>query len=170
MTSSGRAARPISVTSAATHQQVWWCRRGLEARQPGVGGPPSRGGYMLGLNTFSIAARCARTGMAGVAVSTAAPAVGAVCPFVKAGAGAIIEPVFGQPLSRHRRDPAARGGQERQGNAGRAGRERPRGATCASSGSWTGTARARLGAARSARPGWATSSGRTTARDWSEDA
>lgn len=44
---------------------------------------------MLELNTFSIAARCARTGMVGVAVSTAVPAVGAVCPFVKAGAGAI---------------------------------------------------------------------------------
>lgn len=44
---------------------------------------------MLELNTFSIAARCDRTGMLGVAVSTAVPAVGAICPFVKPGVGAI---------------------------------------------------------------------------------
>ncbi|MDU9004406.1 DUF1028 domain-containing protein [Sedimentitalea todarodis] len=44
---------------------------------------------MIELNTFSIAARCDRTGMLGVAVSTAVPAVGAICPFVKAGVGAI---------------------------------------------------------------------------------
>lgn len=44
---------------------------------------------MIELNTFSIAARCDRTGMLGVAVSTAVPAVGAICPFVKPGVGAI---------------------------------------------------------------------------------
>lgn len=44
---------------------------------------------MIELNTFSIAARCDRTGMLGVAVSTAVPAVGAICPYVKAGVGAI---------------------------------------------------------------------------------
>jgi uncharacterized Ntn-hydrolase superfamily protein len=44
---------------------------------------------MLELNTFSIAARCPRSGMVGVAVSTAVPAVGAICPFVKAGVGAV---------------------------------------------------------------------------------
>lgn len=44
---------------------------------------------MIELNTFSIAARCKRTGMLGVAVSTAVPAVGAICPFVEAGIGAI---------------------------------------------------------------------------------
>lgn len=44
---------------------------------------------MLELNTFSIAARCPRTGMLGVAVSTAVPAVGALCPFVRAGVGAV---------------------------------------------------------------------------------
>lgn len=44
---------------------------------------------MIELNTFSIAARCERTGMLGVAVSTAVPAVGAICPFVKPGVGAI---------------------------------------------------------------------------------
>lgn len=41
------------------------------------------------LTTFSIAARCARTGRLGVAVSTAVPAVGALCPFVRAGVGAV---------------------------------------------------------------------------------
>jgi uncharacterized Ntn-hydrolase superfamily protein len=44
---------------------------------------------MIELNTFSIAARCKRTGMLGVAVSTAVPAVGAICPFVEANVGAI---------------------------------------------------------------------------------
>ncbi|MDB5525055.1 MAG: hypothetical protein JWM58_2818 [Rhizobium sp.] len=39
--------------------------------------------------TFSISARCPRTGMLGVAVSTAVPAVGSICPFIKPGAGAI---------------------------------------------------------------------------------
>jgi uncharacterized Ntn-hydrolase superfamily protein len=41
------------------------------------------------LNTFSIAARCQRTGMFGVAVSTAVPAVGGIVPFIKPGLGAI---------------------------------------------------------------------------------
>ena len=44
---------------------------------------------MLELNTFSIAARCARTGMFGVAVSTAVPGVGGICPFLRAGTGAV---------------------------------------------------------------------------------
>src|SRR3989442_6607383 len=44
---------------------------------------------MLRLSTFSIAARCARTGMFGVAVSTAVPGVGSLCPFAKAGVGAV---------------------------------------------------------------------------------
>lgn len=44
---------------------------------------------MLQLTTFSIAARCKRTGMLGVAVSTAVPGVGAICPFVRAGVGAV---------------------------------------------------------------------------------
>lgn len=39
--------------------------------------------------TFSIVARCARTGELGVAVSTAVPAVGAMCPYLRAGAGAV---------------------------------------------------------------------------------
>ncbi len=41
------------------------------------------------LTTFSIVGRCPRSGMLGVAVSTAVPAVGALCPFVKAGVGAV---------------------------------------------------------------------------------
>ncbi len=45
--------------------------------------------YMIELNTFSVSARCARTGMLGVAVSTAVPAVGGICSFVKPGVGAI---------------------------------------------------------------------------------
>ncbi len=44
---------------------------------------------MLEVNTFSISARCARSGMLGVAVSTAVPWVGGICPFVRPGAGAI---------------------------------------------------------------------------------
>jgi uncharacterized Ntn-hydrolase superfamily protein len=38
--------------------------------------------------TFSIVARCPRTGQLGVAVSTAVPAVGAMCPYVRPGVGA----------------------------------------------------------------------------------
>jgi uncharacterized Ntn-hydrolase superfamily protein len=44
---------------------------------------------MLEVNTFSISARCARTGMLGVAVSTAVPGVGGICPFVRPALGAI---------------------------------------------------------------------------------
>lgn len=44
---------------------------------------------MLRLSTFSIAARCSRTGMFGVAVSTAVPGVGGICPFPGAGIGAV---------------------------------------------------------------------------------
>jgi len=39
--------------------------------------------------TFSIVARCERTGELGVAVSTAVPAVGAVCPYLRANVGAV---------------------------------------------------------------------------------
>ena len=41
------------------------------------------------LNTFSIAARCPRTGQLGVAVASAVPAVGGLCPFLRAGIGAV---------------------------------------------------------------------------------
>src|SRR3981081_4342223 len=39
-------------------------------------------------NTFSIIARCPRTGQLGVAVASAVPAVGSMCPFVRSGVGA----------------------------------------------------------------------------------
>jgi uncharacterized Ntn-hydrolase superfamily protein len=40
-------------------------------------------------NTFSVVARCARTGQLAVAVSSAVPAVGSICPFVKSSVGAV---------------------------------------------------------------------------------
>jgi len=40
-------------------------------------------------NTFSIVARCPRTGELGVAVATAVPAVGAICPYVAPRTGAV---------------------------------------------------------------------------------
>ena len=40
--------------------------------------------------TFSIAARCARTGMLGVAVASSSPAVAARCAFTRAGVGAVL--------------------------------------------------------------------------------
>lgn len=52
---------------------------------------------MLKLNTFSIAARDEKTGQFGVAVSTKVPAVGCLCPFVKAGVGAIATQSFVNP-------------------------------------------------------------------------
>lgn len=39
--------------------------------------------------TFSIVARCPVTGRLGVAVATAVPAVGSMCPFTQAGTGAV---------------------------------------------------------------------------------
>ena len=44
---------------------------------------------MIQLATFSIAARCPRSGMLGVGVSTAVPAIGGLCPFVAPHTGAI---------------------------------------------------------------------------------
>lgn len=52
---------------------------------------------MIKLNTFSITARCARTGQLGVAVSTAVPGVGMLCPFVQAGVGAVATQSFVNP-------------------------------------------------------------------------
>lgn len=49
------------------------------------------------LNTFSIVARCDRTGRLGGAVSTAVPAVGAICPFVQPGAGAVASQSWANP-------------------------------------------------------------------------
>lgn len=44
---------------------------------------------MIQLATFSIAARCPRTGMLGIGVSTAVPAVGGLCSFVAPRIGAV---------------------------------------------------------------------------------
>jgi uncharacterized Ntn-hydrolase superfamily protein len=52
---------------------------------------------MLELTTFSIVARCPRTDMLGVAVCTAVPAVGSLCPFVKPRIGAIATQSFVNP-------------------------------------------------------------------------
>jgi uncharacterized Ntn-hydrolase superfamily protein len=40
-------------------------------------------------NTFSIVAYCPRTGLIGVAVATAVPAVGSTCPYTRAGVAAV---------------------------------------------------------------------------------
>ena len=52
---------------------------------------------MLKLNTFSITARCERTGQLGIAVSTAVPGVGMLCPFVQAEVGAVATQSFVNP-------------------------------------------------------------------------
>jgi uncharacterized Ntn-hydrolase superfamily protein len=51
----------------------------------------ARAGVIAGMevNTFSVVARCPRTGQLGVAVSTAVPAVGSICPFVRSEIGAV---------------------------------------------------------------------------------
>ena len=46
---------------------------------------------------WSITARCPDTGQFGVAVSTCVPAVGALCPYVRAGVGAIASQSFVNP-------------------------------------------------------------------------
>ena len=56
----------------------------------------AKGNYK-GKMTYSIAARCPRTGMFGAAVTTSSIAVGSRCAFVRAGVGAV--------LTQHRTDP-----------------------------------------------------------------
>jgi uncharacterized Ntn-hydrolase superfamily protein len=48
--------------------------------------------------TFSITARCEKTGMLGVAVSTARPAVGSLVPYVRSGVGAIATQALVNPF------------------------------------------------------------------------
>jgi uncharacterized Ntn-hydrolase superfamily protein len=48
--------------------------------------------------TFSIVARCTKTGRLGVAVATASVAVGARCPFAAAGVGAVVTQNRTHPL------------------------------------------------------------------------
>lgn len=52
---------------------------------------------MVEFNTFSITARDSDTGALGVAVSTKLPCVGALCPWVRPGAGAISSQSFVNP-------------------------------------------------------------------------
>jgi uncharacterized Ntn-hydrolase superfamily protein len=54
-------------------------------------------GAAMNLTTFSIAGRCARTGELGVAVSTKVPGVGGLCPFVRAGVGAVATQAWVNP-------------------------------------------------------------------------
>lgn len=49
------------------------------------------------LNTFSIAARCPRSGALGVAISTALPAVGGYCSFFEPGVGAVATQSWTNP-------------------------------------------------------------------------
>jgi len=49
------------------------------------------------LNTFSISARCTVTNLLGVAVSTAVPGVGGICPFVHPGVGAVSTQAWVNP-------------------------------------------------------------------------
>ncbi len=53
---------------------------------------------MAEAHTFSITARCPETGMVGVAVASRFLAVGALCPHVAAGAGAIASQALVNPL------------------------------------------------------------------------
>ncbi len=48
--------------------------------------------------TFSIAARCPRTGMLGVAVASASLACGSAAPFVRNSVGAVATQAFGNPF------------------------------------------------------------------------
>lgn len=49
------------------------------------------------LSTFSIVARCARSGELGVAVSTKVPAVGSLCPFARSRVGAVSTQAWVNP-------------------------------------------------------------------------
>lgn len=58
---------------------------------------PTRGSP-LNLNTFSIAAHDPASGMFGICVSTRVPAVGAICPYARAGVGAVVTQARANPL------------------------------------------------------------------------
>ncbi len=67
---------------------------------------------MRELNTFSIAARCPRTGQLGVAVASAVPAVGGLCPFLRAGIGAVTTQSWVNPYLAARILDGLAGGQD----------------------------------------------------------
>jgi uncharacterized Ntn-hydrolase superfamily protein len=51
----------------------------------------------MNLTTFSVVGRCPRTGELGVGVSTKVPGVGSLCPFVRAGVGAVATQAWVNP-------------------------------------------------------------------------
>lgn len=51
----------------------------------------------MNANTFSIAGRDARSGLLGIAIATRVPAVGAICPFVRHGVGAVLTQAWTNP-------------------------------------------------------------------------
>lgn len=63
------------------------------------------------LNTFSIAGHCSRTGQLGVAVASAVPAVGGLCPYIRAGIGAVTTQSWVNPYLALRILDALAGGQ-----------------------------------------------------------
>ena len=80
------------------------------------------------LNTFSIAARCPRTGQLGVAVASAVPAVGGLCPYIRAGIGAVTTQSWVNPyLAARILDGLAGGQATRRGPRGGARHRRPAG-------------------------------------------
>ncbi|HLR70096.1 MAG TPA: DUF1028 domain-containing protein [Pseudogracilibacillus sp.] len=52
---------------------------------------------MVKYNTFSITAKCEKTGQFGIAISTKVPAVGSLCTYARAGVGAIASQSFVNP-------------------------------------------------------------------------
>jgi uncharacterized Ntn-hydrolase superfamily protein len=48
--------------------------------------------------TYSVVARCADTGMFGIAIATAVPAVGSMCPHVASGVGAVVTQAWTNPF------------------------------------------------------------------------
>lgn len=61
--------------------------------------------------TFSIVARCPDTGRHGVAISTAIPAVGALCPAAETGTGAVSSQAWVNPMLRSEAMAALRDGE-----------------------------------------------------------
>ena len=98
------------------------------------------------LNTFSIVARCVRTGRLGGAVSTAVPAVGAICLFGEPGVGFVatqswVNPYLGLSVLeslRHGAEADAALGRAMDGDAGRALRQVGVVDAAGRSAAWTG--------------------------------
>ena len=69
-------------------------RPGLDHRAPASG---AAGAVDRGLMTFSLAARCARTGMMGAVITTSSPAVGSRCAFARAAIGVVLTQFWTDP-------------------------------------------------------------------------